>query len=290
MKKTKAKTRAPGRAKTKKQEPPKPQLSLGLIALEPLFDLLKLVIWSGQVIGERPLSLVVVSPVASGKTSLLEKLECTQAHFVSDLTSRDIHNSLRNPKVTHVLLGDLLSLFGHKSHVVALTCRTLSTLTGESARTDTFTGEAISNGGRMLGLITGIPPEELQKTAIKMKLQEGGLSTRFIFARYRYRLSTIQKIHEWIKSDAYTHSEPLQFRVTGEPERVSIPPDIANVLRELAMGITQRNDMLGTRPHHHIRALAKAAALSCGRNEVRQEDVERVAAHSNFMTDEGIEL
>lgn len=280
--------------KKKKAEPPAPKSpepaqldALGLIGLQPVFDLLSLALWSGQVIGERPVSLLVVAPVASGKTSLLEKLECEQSHFCSDITSREVNSILSRPRVTHILLGDLLSLFGHKSHVVNLTCRTLSSLTGETMRTDSFSGKETN---RMLGLISAIPPAELLKDNIRRRLDEGGLSTRFIFARYKYSNSTIAAIHDFIKSDAYTRVKPFRFIIDRAPAKVEIRNREANDIREIAIGIQEPTDKIGTRPHHHMRALTKASALSNGRATVTREDVERVARHSNFFTHEGVDI
>ncbi|HMD54434.1 MAG TPA: hypothetical protein VKJ65_07800, partial [Phycisphaerae bacterium] len=87
--------------------------------LSVLLDFVKLLLWTGQLSDERPVSAIIVAPAGSGKTTMLENLQCEQAEFVGDLTARPLSGIVTEKKeVTHILLGDMLSLFGHKETTV----------------------------------------------------------------------------------------------------------------------------------------------------------------------------
>jgi len=257
-----------------------------MVGLESLVDFLSLALWSGSVMGERPVSVILVAPPGAGKTSLLEKFQGETAIFVSDLTSRELSSLIReHKKATHILLGDMLSLFGHKASVVRLTCRMLSGLTGETLKTDSFTGKEHEDGGRQLGLITAIPPDDLKSRAISGQLQAGGFATRFLTLRYEYNASTVRKIHDYIRSDRYTREKIQPFVIDSEKQLVTINPQLSRQIQDLALNLKQ--DPLGTRIHHSLRTLVKAHARRRRSATVCEKDFAALEAHSAFFSRDG---
>lgn len=255
-----------------------------MIGLESLVDFLSLALWSGSVAGERPSSVILVAPPGAGKTSLLEKFQGETGIFVSDLTSRELSTLLKDhPKATHILLGDMLTLFGHKSSVVRLTCRMLSGLTGESLKTDSFTGQSTDN--RQLGLITAIPPDDLRKRSVEIQLQSGGFATRFLILRYDYTAATIRRIHDFIRGDRYTREKIEPFIIDPVKLPVAINPTISRQVQDLALAL--KSDSLGTRIHHHLRTLVKAHARRRRSQQVESRDFAALELHSIFFTREG---
>lgn len=255
-----------------------------MIGLAALKDVVSLCIHTGQVAGERPASMIVVAPPGAGKTSILEAMTCDHAPYASDLTSRDISRILKGYKeATHIILGDMMSLFGHKMSVIQLSCRVLSSLTGEELRTDSFSGEEMK--GRMMGLITAIPPDDFDSKRIQEHMTAGGFASRFMVVKYAYHLKTIQEIHKYIREDRYVHEQKTAFRVNGGKRAISVPDDVAQGLQDLAIVIKQ--DPIGTRMHHHLRALVKAHALRAGRDSVTREDLEHVTNYCDFFLKDG---
>jgi hypothetical protein len=255
-----------------------------LYQMNMLMDFMSLLIWTGQLENERPVSAIVVAPAGSGKTTTLESLKCEQTAFVGDLTARPLAGLLNNEKLTHILLGDMLSLFGHKSSTVKLTLRLVSQMTGEKILHNPWTGEGITP--RMLGLITAIPPEDFKKQ--KKHITEGGFASRFIVAKYSYRPSTVAAIHRFIAHDGYSVESKKFFIKDPGKWKVEIPDKLAEQIKDF--GVQLRQDPLGFRAHRHLRTLVKAHARRSARPICNETDFKVVQTYCEFFTSEGKEI
>lgn len=258
-----------------------------LLQLSILLDFVKLLIWTGQLPDERPVSAIIVAPAGSGKTTMLENLQCEQATFVGDLTARPLSGIVSgSDKVTHILLGDMLSLFGHKESTVKLTLRLVSQMTGEKILHDPWTGKEIPP--RMIGLITAIPPEDFQKQ--RRHTRTGGFASRFLVIKYSYKASTIAAIHRFISENKYSEIATYKPFVIPNPGKwkVEINKDVSEKIKDF--GMAMKDDPLGFRAHRHLRALVKAEARRNARNFVKIEDFERIQSYCEFFSREGKEI
>jgi hypothetical protein len=261
-------------------------MSTPLIKLEPLDRFLKLILWTGQLKDERPVSAIIIGPKGGGKTSSLEKVQCNVAIFVGDLTARTMKvQILPKPEATHILLGDLLSLFGHKKSTVDLSQQIIAKLTGESLTEDPWTGDTLKEP-RSVGLITAIPPEDFNSK--RKQIEKGGWSSRFLILKYRYSSLTRSKVHTFLQHNGYgkvSKEKPLVFQVKGGKKIVKIPSSIALKINTLADGL--KHDPLGFRAHRHLRALVKASALSRGSLVCSTKDFTAIESLRNFFSEEG---
>lgn len=244
------------------------------------------VLWTSRVVGERPVSVILVAAPGHGKTSILSRLRSNWTYYTDDLTSREISNALNeNPDMSHLMLSDMTSIFNRKNSTAELTCNLLRRMIEEGLDTDSFTGRKL-NRTKRIGFLTAIPPDDLSSRKVSEQLDEGGFASRFIIAKYTYSTLTKRKIHEYIRSDAYTKepdTRPIRF-----PERqsdVTITPKIAQEINLLAHDI--KRDPLGARAHHHLRAMVKAHALQNHRVVTTQSDFNKVEQYSEFFTRRG---
>jgi len=257
-------------------------MSESLYQLITVVDFLELLIWTGQLSDERPVSAIIVAPAGAGKTSVLWRVACDQAEFVGDITARTFHTFSKNQKLTHILLGDFLSLFGHRKSTVDLTMRLLSQATGESIIHDSWTGEKIEP--KQLGLISAIPPNDLKKRMAHF--EAGGFASRFILMKYDYKPTTIAAIHRFIAANRYAsnHQKPFIMEGTGKLE-VKINDTLAEEIKDF--GIILKRDSLGFRFHRHLRALVKAQARRQKRTVATREDLLHVKTFCDFFSQEG---
>lgn len=258
-----------------------------LLQLTVLLDFVKLMIWTGQLPDERPVSAIIVAPAGSGKTTMLENLQCEQAPFLGDLTARPLAGIVSgSDKVTHILLGDMLSLFGHKESTVKLTLRLVSQMTGEKILHDPWTGKEIPP--RMIGLITAIPPIDFEKQ--RRHVKTGGFASRFLVIKYSYKASTVASIHRFISENRYALESSFKPFIIPNPGKyiVDVNQKISEQIKDLGMML--KDDPLGFRAHRHLRSLVKAEARRNNRNFVKQEDFERVQTYCDFFSREGKEI
>jgi hypothetical protein len=251
-----------------------------VINVEPILDFLSLAMWTSVLQDEEPVSVVLVSYSSGGKTSMLKKLICPVATFITDLTTRDLTIILNDRNKRMILLSDMQAIFVHKSSVVSMTLQALRNLLEEGIYNDPFTGNKIQ---RRMGMIAGIPPEEFRQFG--NKFLSGGLHTRFLVFEYEYSNKTVMLIHDSIEDAKYTEKNektPLpNLPPDGEQMKVYLPKEIANKCRNLST-LLKRDD-IGTRTHHHIRRMVMAAAARSGRNTAIQEDYDLVEGYSEFL-------
>lgn len=255
-----------------------------MIGLEPVIELVTAGLWTGQLQGERPVSMILVAPPGTGKTSVLEMLQCNISKFFSDFTSREIRGALKeNGDLTHLMLGDFLALFGHSKGTVKLAINLVGRLTGDTVRQTPWTGEDIPP--RRMGLITAIPPNDLQRREVRAHVRAGGFASRFIIAKYDYSAATIEKIHQYIRKGLYRKEKIFQIEINKGRLLVEVPYKIAIQIDMLSRKI--KNDPIGFRAHHHLRALACALARSKGRVTVNNSDLERLTFFCDFFSEQG---
>ncbi len=270
-------------------------MSENLIGLNAISSLIQLVIWTGQLRDERPVSMIIVAEAGAGKTSLLQMEECSRALFVGDITARTITGIINDNKfLTHVMLGDMLSIFGHKKATVELTLRLLSQMTGEVLKHDPWTGKEMPP--RKIGLITAIPPEDFKKQI--NYITGGGFASRFLIARYKYTDKTIEGIHEFIAANGY--AEKVKHKVAipdnddlikdGKLPLIQIGKRVSIKIKELGREDAVKNDPLGFRAHRHMRALVKAETLRSGCKVAEERHFNQVKAYWDFFKQGGREV
>ncbi len=253
-------------------------------ALEEVIKLVTTVLWSGQLEGERPLSMILVAPAGAGKTSILEHVECVCAKFFSDFTSREILAAVNgNQTLTHLMLGDFLSLFGHAKGTVKLSINLLARLTGDTMRQKPWSGEEIQ--ARRMGFISAIPPDDLNKREVRSHVRSGGFASRFIIAKYNYNQSTIEKIHKFIREGKYRNQKTITVEMKPGNLLIQVPLPIAKEIDALARRI--KHDEIGFRAHHHLRTLACSVARMQARNVVTEADYQQVLSYCDFFTLQG---
>jgi hypothetical protein len=270
-----------------------------LIGLRPLYELLKLAVWTGCLEGQEPVSCIIVASPSAGKTEIMKRVACPPfAVEIDDLTSKTYSDKLREPRTRHLILGDLTSLFGHRSSTVKLALNMLRRAVAEGVFTDSYTGQTITH--RHVGLITGIPPEDFESPEVEAALHSGGLDTRFIVASYGLSVKTVQAGHASITDGDYEAITPIPVSiansdygaVTPIPWKITLPEKKVKVIipkdgvgdKLETLSLLLQSDPIGFRTHKHLRALLAASAAERGNTVADINDFLRVQALAEFFT------
>lgn len=254
-----------------------------LVGLRPLYELLKLTVYTGRLIGHNPVSTIVVAVSSAGKTECMKKMIASPYVLdTDDVTSRELSEKLKNRDMTHLVLYDLTSLFGHRGSTVKLSVNMLRRVIEEGLFTDSYSGQKIAN--RHLGLITGIPPEDFAKDDVQHAFESGGFGTRFIIAKFDYDKKTVREAHHSVRDGLYEDEsfEATPLILPKDKARVVIPENVTREIETLALLV--KRDEIGLRMHKQLRALVAASAAERGRTEAAMKDFLRVEALSEFFT------
>lgn len=140
-----------------------------------------------------PVSLMLIAPPESNKTSILKQFESLPyIKYTTDLSGKPLAEFLKNASVDkyhHLIVPDFIKIVGHKQHIVSGVITTLNAMIEEGVRTSMFYGQELDlKKNVQCGLITSITPD-LYKRQFR-SWYEIGFLTRFIPVSYTYSEQT----------------------------------------------------------------------------------------------------
>lgn len=264
-----------------------------LIRLEPILEILRTAVWTGNLADEKPVSVMLIAEQESAKTEALKYYRGTPTlRYISDLTSRGLSpfkSDIQSGSLRHIVLLDLVRILCHGKGVSERTIQTLASLMeeGESETSDGGGRETWSNFPR-IGALMGITPQFFKSK--RGRWRQTGFLTRFLPICFAYKPETVREIHQAIALGAKTPDPHPILNIPKIPCQVFCSPDHALTLSRKAEKLGKEMESYGFRYHRILRALAKALARSQGKGSVDKTHVDRVLAWSEFFTDTEIEI
>lgn len=289
---TRLKTKVQVRARQgypKKSTKPTPTL----LKLGPIIDILRSIIWTGTLADEKPVSVMLIAEQESAKTEALKYFRGTRTiRYVSDLTSRGLipyKNDIKDGKLRHLCLLDLVRLLSHGKGVSERTIQTIASLMeeGESETSDAGGREDWGSDFPRIGCMMAITPKFFK--AKRGKWRQTGFLTRFVPICFTYSEQTVHDIHDSIANGG-SIPPPHPENIPILPYGVELNQKHAKTLSRKAEQIGRRMNTYGFRYHKILRSLAKANARIAGRGAVNDQDIMKVLEWSEFFTDKPIRL
>ncbi|MFC1967125.1 hypothetical protein ACFLV2_00555 [Chloroflexota bacterium] len=272
-----------------------------MIGIDNINKLLELVVFTGHIRGEQPVSVIVTAPPEAGKTDLVMKYSQSQGLVVlTDCTAygimRDYGNAIREGRVKHLLIPDLIKPMSRGKDTVHSLVAFFNSLIEEGVVSISTYAETI--GIPRQGIQPQIPVQcGLIATMAKGVLLDGrhhwskmGFMSRLLPISYTYNANTQLGIHRAIANREYLIDEPTQLQLPDEAVEVNLPSpqaaDLISLTAGLASIISSPNNpdrVYGFRLQKHIQRLVMASALKDGRDIVTQADVDYVRSLSGCI-------
>lgn len=259
------------------------------VAQHDLEEILRLILLSAYVAGERPLSAVIVANVEAGKTMLMERYRLNHGIlWQSDLTAYGLvlgySDQLKTGQIRHIFCPDFLRVLAHKHETRQQTITFLNGLIEEGVG-------AMSIGPKIFriktpfscGLVTAIPREMFLDE--RRNWTRIGFMSRMLPISFDYSTETARQIMLSICDEAYLRYRPVTVDFPQEQWPVRLPGLLSRRLVPYSerLAKSEAADRYGYRNQKHLQRLLKASALERGNSTVDENDLQRIIRLSRFL-------
>ncbi len=259
-----------------------------MIGVDKIIELLGLVVTSGYIKGEQPVSALVTAPVEAGKTDMAVKLRGSKGCIIlTDATAygimTDYGQQITRREIRHLIMPDLVKAMSRDRDTVHTLITFFNALLEEGIyRTATYAEHLQHNTPVKCGLIASIAKGVLLDG--RHRWSQVGFISRMLPISYDYGAVTQSEIHKSIARRDYRSDKPTSLQLPEDDIEVKLPLKQADDLLVLSSGLTgvlstsnkNAQRIYGFRLQKHIQRLAMASAIKEGRDKVSQSDVDKI--------------
>jgi len=276
-----------------------------LFKLEPLQEILETMLWTGQVTGEIPISVILVGPSGVAKSKMICSYKEPQLHITDNISSMGIWDIVQGDSkgvLRFIVIPDINPTISRRSSTAQATIANLLSLTVDgTVRVDDGRREKKCVHTPM-GLITSCTPEIYEKHARQWFAL--GLRRRIIPVFYSYSYTTKISLQALVK-EGKIHSTPparvpLNFKseggrpIIGSEEAEQIEKHSATLAFNLGklsfvenkVKKWQVKEIVPISPHVTLRTLAMAHASRRNSARVQKEDIDFLVQFIEFTDPE----
>lgn len=269
-----------------------------MIGLNNIIELLKLVVFSGHIKGEKPVSAIVTAEPEAGKTEMVMKFSQNKGLVtLTDCTAygimRDYGQSITQGIVKHLVVPDLIKPMSRGSDTVHSLIAFLNALIEEGVISISTYAEKLGIQNQENATQNQIPVKcGLIATMARRALDDGrhqwskmGFMSRLLPISYSYKTSTKVAIQNSIAERKYLKNEPILLDLPSGNVVVNLPEEEAQKLIPLSSGINSAmagsegaDKIYGFRIQKQLQGLVMANALMKGRDVVNAGDIDKLAS------------
>ena len=268
-----------------------------MIGIERLTHLIKLVLLTAYLKGEKPVSLIIISDrPESGKTQIINQFnKANKVAIVTDATAfgiwRDFHKRLEDNEINHLLFTDFLTAISRQKSTVDSLITTLNPLI-EEGLAELHTGflqpltiKAPHPIGVILAMIKG--PFEKHKE----EWANNGFLSRLLVCSYRYSDDMVKTIFRSILDSEYRGRLELRLNLPTSLQDVEMPFEMGVKVQLLFNSMKEEEKPpYGFRLLKDLRRLAMANAIDNDRHAVTQKDIDMLKGLSKLLSEKYSEL
>lgn len=239
---------------------------------EDIKKIVKLSYISAFLKGEKPINLMLLAPAENGKTHFLLSFFSKFSKILSDLSFAGLIKILQeDKKFKTIVIPDFLKITGKKQSTKQNLLTLLNAYLEEGIyKISLGNREEINFNGRTGSIMTATTRESFKQNR---RAWDGmGFSSRFLLVSYKYSQDTVDKIIRMLAQETKRKTKPE--RIVAKNQVVTATEEINLRLREIGGGL---------RMFQILMVMAKANALSEGRDKVLVKDVDEVKRLSKFF-------
>ena len=261
-----------------------------MLKVEPFFEIMRLVLASAYIEGEKPLSAVFVAEPESGKTEIIRKycLKTDGIFYTTDATAygiiRDTNylKDFEKGKTKHIVIPDLLTCMGRKETTVNTLISFFNSLIEEGV-VDISTymlnlshDKEIKIGKKKKEVKAGLITSIATKPFLDKRYRWSGIGfmSRVLPISYGYTFNTRLEILDFIEKQNYLTEvlERLKFKKT--PRDINLPYHYSKAIEPFSLDIAKAQDLYGFRLQKQFQVMLKSIAYLRNSDKVEQQDVD----------------
>ena len=257
--------------------------------LDYLERIVSLVLYSGYIKDERPLSILIIAPAESGKTDcVLQFSDNNGVAVVTDATPygiiRDFFDDIQKGRLKHLIIPDLTIPLS--DNMVRLKFISFLTALIEEGvlNISKYYRSALPMKDAVkarCGIITCLVPEVMKDR--RRKWASIGFLSRALPFTYAYTKDAVQSILGYIQNGEHLFNKKIMIDFPEEAVDVKLDAKYAVELTPAVKVLAEATSVYGFRYQRQYQTLLKCCALANNRNEVNSSDVEEIRKIIMFL-------
>lgn len=250
-----------------------------MIAIQNLKEVIELVLYSGYLKNEQPISLLIVANAESGKTEVLSKFQKNDGiAYLSDATAYGILKALLKDlklgTLKHIVIPDLISPLSKRETTVRSFISFLNGLIEEGLVTIETYAIQEQHMNIKCGILTAITRDELTKH--RRRFLGMGFMSRLLPFSYSYDKHTVIEILNSIMDKDYIEDKQFTLKFPKTEIEITLNKKYAEAILPYTLQLSESYNTYGFRIQKQLQRLMMANALKNNRKEVNQEDFNKV--------------
>lgn len=245
-----------------------------MIKIEPLKELIKTILYSGYIVGEKPISVIFIGRVGSGKSEIINFFKITDniAHF-TDITYMGLIKLMQeNPNLRHICIPDFLKITMKKKSTTDNITSCFNALMEEGLDKVSLMGQSYDFKGKQAGIITATTKASFAQH--KNSWAAMGFLSRMLIISYDYKDQTIEDIFKYIFNREYLTEIKPKIEMPLRNQDIKLDKKLAKKLRD------KNTDF---RRQKQLQTLVMARALLKGKTEVSMQEIREINKFKQFL-------
>lgn len=244
-----------------------------MIGLEKVTKFLEIVFNSGNLKGEKPLSVLIVAPVSNGKTTATKQFYSNpQIKVITDCTAygilKNYETDLRDKKIRHIVIPDLLNPLSRKKTSVDSFIMFVNASSEDGIEESKTYAYEVKKPIAPFGWVACVTKKMYLKK--KEQLERIGLSSRFLIVNYSYSIEVINKIIQNIIQEKNIKIPKIKLK--KQLKTILGNEEIFNRAYTFSKLICA-NEAESIRVQKNLQTFLKSSAYTRGDNKVNEKDL-----------------